>query len=54
MLVKAKGSHIQIFINGNKVTDIIDTQGAKEGHIALQLHSNMKMHIEAKDIEIKL
>jgi len=54
MLVKAKGSHIQIFINGNKVTDIIDTQGSKEGHIALQLHSDMKMHIEAKDIEIKL
>jgi len=51
--VKAHGDHIKLTVNGFVTCDIIDPDGAKEGIIALQLHTGPAMEVRFKDIEVK-
>ena len=51
--ITCKGDHITIVLNGMTTVDIIDPRGAKEGIIALQLHTGDPMRVQFKDIEIK-
>jgi hypothetical protein len=47
------GDHIMMILNGHKVLDIVDPEGAKEGIVALQLHAGPSMEVRFKDIEIR-
>jgi hypothetical protein len=42
-----------MILNGHKVLDIVDPEGAKEGIVALQLHAGPSMEVQFKDIEIR-
>ena len=64
MLVKAKGSKIEAWLNGGKITDfdgsgMMDNELHKKlnvgetGHIAFQIHSGDELKIRYKDIYIK-
>ena len=48
MRIVAKGDHIQIFVNGQKVVDARDSE-FREGHIAIQCHDPFTI-IEIRDI----
>jgi hypothetical protein len=50
--IVAIGGHLQHFINGKLTVDVNDetAEGAKNGVIALQLHSGPPMKVEFKDL----
>jgi len=48
MRIRAKGDHIQIFVNGQKVVDTRNSD-FKSGHIAIQCHDPFTI-IETRDI----
>jgi len=53
ILVTAIGDDITVSLNGVVVTELLDDgECLKEGHVALQLHGNMDMRVEFKDLEI--
>ena len=53
MTVTAIGEDITVSLNGTTVTTLSgDSKSLKSGHIALQLHGGMKMHVEFRDIAI--
>lgn len=52
-VIAAKGDHVTIDINGTRVIDRIDPKFAKEGIIALQVHTGEAMEVRYKDVEIK-
>ena len=52
--VKAVGSKIQTWINGNLCVDLDDPQGAKRGLIGLQLHSGGKTEVRFRNVELKV
>ena len=53
ILVTAIGDDITVSLNGTVVTELLgDAKCRKEGHIALQLHGGMDMHVEFKDLAI--
>ncbi len=52
MSVSARGRRIVVHVNGHKSAELLDDPGRLEGHLALQLHGGMDMHVEFKDIEI--
>lgn len=55
-VIIAKGNHIQQFINGKQMIDVVDEQTSKSassGVIALQLHHGQPMTVEFKDLRIK-
>jgi type 1 glutamine amidotransferase len=55
-VIIAKGNHIQQFINGKQMVDVVDEQPGKRafsGLIALQLHHGEPMTVEFKDLRIK-
>ena len=54
MAVSAKGRNITVEVNGKKSAELKDDPGRLEGHIALQLHGGSTMHVEFKDIEIRV
>jgi len=52
----AQGNHLQQFINGKEMIDVVDEQKSKAataGVIALQLHAGPPMTVEFKDLRIK-
>jgi putative membrane-bound dehydrogenase-like protein len=51
--ITCEGDHVQIKLNGHTTCDILDPEGAKEGIIALQLHTGPGMTVSFKDIEIR-
>ena len=54
-LVVARGGHLQHFINGVLMSEVIDhetVKGASKGVIALQAHAGPAMTVQFKDIEI--
>ncbi|MEM7314550.1 MAG: DUF1080 domain-containing protein [Planctomycetota bacterium] len=52
-VVTAIGDDITVSLNGKTVTELLgDKACLKRGHIALQLHGGMDMHVEFKDIAI--
>ncbi|MCR9202091.1 MAG: DUF1080 domain-containing protein [Planctomycetaceae bacterium] len=53
MVVTAIGDDMTVSLNGVTVTELLgDSLCQKSGHIALQLHGGMDMHVEFKDIAI--
>ncbi len=48
-----EGDHVKMILNGTVTCDIVDPDGAKEGIIALQIHTGPKMNVRFKDIRIK-
>lgn len=51
--VTAIGDDMTVSLNGVTVTELLaDSPCQKSGHIALQLHGGMDMHVEFKDIAI--
>ena len=56
-VIIAKGNHLEQFINGKQMIDIVDEQAdvaAKFGVIALQLHAGQPMTVQFKDLRIKV
>ena len=51
--ITCKGDQVKMVLNGVTTLDMNDPDGAKEGIIALQLHTGPPMEIHFKDIEIK-
>lgn len=54
-LVVARGGHLQHFINGVLMSEVIDHEtekGASQGVIALQAHAGPAMTVQFKDIEL--
>jgi hypothetical protein len=53
MVVRANGDHIIVHVNGKKTAELFNDPGRKKGHIALQLHGSMDMHVLFKSVRIK-
>jgi hypothetical protein len=53
MIVRAEGGHVVVHVNDKKTAELLNDPGRKEGHIALQLHGGMDMHVLFRDIKIK-
>jgi len=54
--IVAKGNHLQHYVNGVLMSEVIDNQkdkAATSGVIALQAHAGFTMTIQFKDIELK-
>ena len=53
--IRAKGNHIQLWLNGIKTVDYVEKDDSieKSGVIAIQIHGKMKGTIAYKDITIK-
>lgn len=53
MLLKVEDNHYECYLNGVKALDFVDPKmGAKDGYIALQLHSGGQGNMRFKDIRI--
>ena len=55
-VVIAQGNHLQHFINGMQTVDVVDehsAKAAKEGTLALQIHTGPPMTVQFKNIRIK-
>ena len=53
MTVRAEDGHVVVRVNGKKTAELTNDPGRKEGHIALQLHGGMDMHVLFRGIRIK-
>lgn len=55
VIIRAKGRHIQHYMNGRLVLDFTDSEdrALTEGVLALQLHAGKPMFAEFKDIRVK-
>lgn len=56
-VIIARGNHLQQFINGHEMVDVIDQQGganAFSGVIALQLHHGPSMTVQFKNLRIRM
>lgn len=53
MSVRAEKGHIVVHVNGKKTAELFNDPGRTEGHIALQLHGGMDMHVLFKNIRIR-
>lgn len=56
VIIRAKGNHIQHFLNDRLILDFTDTHpdlALKEGILALQLHAGKPMWVEFKNIRIR-
>lgn len=54
--IVAKGNHLQHFVNGELMSEVIDNQkdkAATSGVIGLQAHANFDMTVQFKDVWIK-
>lgn len=52
MVISARGKNILVFVNGSRTAALIHDKGRTSGHIGLQLHGNMEMDVQFKDIKI--
>ncbi len=52
--VRAQGSKIQTWINGQLCVDLDDPKGAKRGIMALQLHSGGPTEVRFRNVEMKV
>jgi len=53
MTVIANGGSVKVIVNGYTTAELKDDPGRKSGHIALQLHGGMDMHVMFSDVEIR-
>jgi hypothetical protein len=52
-VIRAKGSHVTIDLNGTRVIDRDDPKFAPEGIIAFQVHTGEPMEVRFRDVEIR-
>jgi putative heme-binding domain-containing protein len=52
--ILAVGSRVQTFINGQKCVDLDDPAGARQGVIALQLHSGGATEVRYKNLQVSI
>jgi putative heme-binding domain-containing protein len=52
--ILAVGDHIRTAINGHPCVDLEDPEGAREGQIALQIHSGPALEVRFRHLEIDL
>ena len=52
--IRAVGSRVQTWINGQLCADLTDTKIARRGHLALQLHIGDAMEVRFKDVELEV
>jgi len=52
--IRARGHHIQTWLNGNLCVDLHDPKGETSGVIALQVHSGGPLKVEFKDLKLKV
>lgn len=52
--ILAVGSRIQTFLNGKKCVDLDDPEGARQGILALQIHSGPAMEVRFKDLVLEI
>ena len=52
--IEARGSRIKTFINDQPCVDLDDPEGARQGIIALQIHSGGKLEVRFRALELKL
>lgn len=52
--IVAVGSRVQTFLNGVKSVDLTDSEGARRGQIAFQLHSGGATEVRFKNINLQL
>lgn len=56
-VVRAKGAHVSLWINGVKMTEVTDMQegiAARSGVIALQMHQGPPMRVQFKNLRLKM
>lgn len=54
MTIRARGKHIEYWLNGTKIIDYVDEdpKGSREGIIGLQIHDNAIMKVELRKARI--
>jgi putative heme-binding domain-containing protein len=52
--IRAEGSHIQTWINGNPCVDLDDPAGKRRGIFAVQLHSGGPTEVRFRNFELKI
>lgn len=52
MSIVAEGSRVAVHVNGHESANIDDDQIRRSGRFALQLHGNMRMHVEFRNLEM--
>lgn len=52
LIVIAKDKDVKVFLNGHQTASLTDDPGRTKGHIGLQLHGGMEMHVMFKDVLI--
>jgi hypothetical protein len=50
--IRAVGSDVDVFINGERTASLRDDPGRTEGHLGLQLHGGQDMHVEYRSLEL--
>jgi hypothetical protein len=53
MTVRAEGGNVVVKVNGKTTAQLTNDTGRTQGHIALQLHGGMDMHVLFTDIRIR-
>ncbi len=52
MLVVAIGRRVEVYVNGVRMTRLVDDPGRLKGRIGLQLHGGQDMRVEVRSIEL--
>ncbi|MEQ8764159.1 MAG: DUF1080 domain-containing protein [Planctomycetota bacterium] len=53
-VIEARGDHLRTWLNGSPCVDLVDPEGAREGIIALQLHSGGPTEIRFRNLKLEL
>lgn len=52
MLVTAKGRRVEVYVNGYRMTQLVDDPGRLRGRLGLQLHGGQDMRVEVRSVEL--
>jgi putative heme-binding domain-containing protein len=52
--IEARGSHVKVTLNGSVCADLDDPQGAREGILALQLHSGGATEVRFRNLKLEV
>ena len=52
MLVTAQGRRVEVYVNGYRMTQLVDDPGRLRGRLGLQLHGGQDMRVEVRSVEL--
>jgi len=52
--IVATGDHLRTFINGHRCVDLHDSEGARRGILALQIHAGEALEVRFKDLQLRI